>query len=79
MSNDVIDKYLTENQDEEVLLRLATVDRLIELYKDRTLVNTDDFCKSFDQIYNLIKDGKLPEKVELSKYLAEANNKSRTK
>lgn len=61
MSNETIDKYLTENQDKEVLLRLATVDRLIELYKDRSLVNTEEFCKSFDKIYNLLKDGKLPQ------------------
>jgi len=62
MTDAQIDKLLTDGQSQEVLLRLATVDRAIELYKDRTLVSVDDFCESVDKIYKLLKDGRLPEK-----------------
>jgi hypothetical protein len=51
-----IDKALAKNLDKEGLLKLATVDRLIELYRDRPLVNVDEFCKSYDKLYNILKD-----------------------
>jgi len=53
---DPVSAKLAENLDEDGLLRLKTVDKVIEIYKDRNLVSIDEFCKAYDKIYKLLKN-----------------------
>ncbi len=53
-----VEETLAEKLSKDELLRLVAVDKLIELYKDRNLVNVEEFCKSFDLIYKILQDGK---------------------
>jgi hypothetical protein len=57
MADDPISTKLAEGLDTEGLLRLKTTEIVISIYKDRNLVSIDEFCKAYDQIFKLLKNG----------------------
>jgi hypothetical protein len=49
-----VDEKIASQIPAGALLRYRVLDKVIELYKDRNIVNEDQFIKTFEKIYKLI-------------------------